>query len=71
MTEALELVLHNKRSRCNEKPAPQLESSPCLQQLEISPHSNKDPAQPKINEYKWINKNFKKPYRDLKYMPAQ
>ena len=30
--------------------APQLESSPCLPQPEKSPHSNEDPAQPKINK---------------------
>ena len=30
---------------------PQLESSHCSPQLEKSPHSNEDPAQPKINTY--------------------
>ena len=29
----------------------QLENSPCLPQLEKSPRSNKDPAQPKINKF--------------------
>ena len=37
---------------------PQLETSPCLLQLEKSPQINKDPAQPKINVY--INKIIKK-----------
>ena len=44
----LELVFCNNRSHRNEKPASQLESSPCSQQLEKSPHSNKDSAKPKI-----------------------
>ena len=65
--QALEPVLHNKRSPCSatrearalqqEKPltwearALQLESRPCLLQLEKSPCSHKDPAQPKIRYY--------------------
>ena len=35
------------RSHLSEKPT--LESSPCSPQLEKSPHSNEDPAQPKLN----------------------
>ena len=35
--------------------APQFESSPCSLQVEKSPHSNEDPAKPKVNK---INKNF-------------
>ena len=34
---------------------PQLESSPCLLQLEKSLHRNEDPAQPQMS--KWINKS--------------
>ena len=30
--------------------APQLESGPCLSQLEKSPHNNKDSVQPKVSE---------------------
>ena len=37
---ALEPVLHNKRSHCNEEPMwPQLESNPHSLQLEKSPHT--------------------------------
>ena len=50
---ALEPLLSNKRSHCNEK---LLESSPSWPQLENSPHSNEDTAEPKIN--KGININF-------------
>ena len=34
----------------NKARAPQLESSPCLPQLEKSLHSNEDSVQPKINK---------------------
>ena len=40
-------LLRNKRSHLSEKPT--LENSPCSPQLEKSPHSNEDPAQPKLN----------------------
>ena len=46
---ALEPVLHNQKSHSN-KPALQLEGSPCSPQLEKSLRSNEDPAQPKINK---------------------
>ena len=42
-------MLCNKRSPCNEKPTPQLESSPYSSQLEKSLSSNEDTEQPKIN----------------------
>ena len=48
-TTTSEPVLH-ERSHHNEKPALQSESSPCSLQLEKSPYSNEDPAQPKINK---------------------
>ena len=48
---ALETVLWNKRSHCNEKPT-QLGSNPCSPQPEISPHSSEDQAQPKVNKWK-------------------
>ena len=48
-TRALEPRVCNERSCCNEKPThPQRKTSPHLPQLEKSPHSNKDLAQPKI-----------------------
>ena len=40
---ALEPVLHNKRSHCNEKPVSHVKSRPA--------HGNKDAVQPKINKY--------------------
>ena len=46
---ALEPVLHNQKSHSN-KPALQLEGSPCSPQLEKSLRSNEDPAQPIINK---------------------
>ena len=46
---ALEPVLHNQKSHSN-KPALQLEGSPCSPQLEKSLRSNEDPAQSKINK---------------------
>ena len=44
----LEAVLHNRRSHCSEKPMRHNKRKPA--------HSNKDPAEPKINEY--TNKSF-------------
>ena len=46
---------HLKRVLCNKKAtailhAPELERRPCSPQLEKSPRSNKDPAQPKISK---------------------
>ena len=40
-----------EKPRQGEAHAPRLESSLCCLQLEKSPHSNKDPAQPKINTF--------------------
>ena len=45
--------------RC-EAPALQLESSPHLEQLEERPHSNEDPAQPKINKFLKLLKKISK-----------
>ena len=47
---ALEPLLHSKRSHWNEKPKYRNWSRPHLPQLEKNPHSNKDPAQLKINK---------------------
>jgi len=49
-TEALESVLCNKRSHCNESLHTATKSNPYSLQVEKSPGSNKDPAQPKINK---------------------
>ena len=46
--------LHN----CGENPGTAMKSGPYSPQLEKSPHSNRDPAQPKINET--IKMYFKK-----------
>ena len=46
--EPVEPALHKKSHR-NEKPAHHNQSSPDSTQLEKRPHSNEDPAQPKIN----------------------
>ena len=43
-------MLCNKTSHHNEKPGTSMKSSPCSPQLEKSPHSNEDSAQPKINK---------------------
>jgi len=44
-------VLHNRRSYHNEKPV-HWNEEPHSWQLEKSPRSNEDPAQPKINKFK-------------------
>ena len=44
-------VLQQKKPPQWETWAPQLKGSPWWQQLERSPHSNEDPAKPKINTY--------------------
>ena len=57
----LGLVLHNKKSHRNEKPATVVKSSPHLLQLEKAHVNNKDPLQlknKKLNQS--INKNLKK-----------
>ena len=51
-------VLRNKWGPCKENPCTAMKSGPYSPQLEKSPHSNKDPAQPKIN--KTIKMYFKK-----------
>ena len=43
------LMLHSRRSR-HTSSALQLESGPCLLQLEKSPRTKEDPAQPKIDK---------------------
>jgi len=50
-------MLCNPRSHCNEK---SMENSPHSPQLEKSPCSNEDPAQPKINIKKMNKINIKK-----------
>ena len=45
----LSCIFPNKRSHFSEKP---MHHNPCLLQLQKSPNSTKDPAQPKINKLK-------------------
>jgi len=56
---ALEPVLGNERSHCNEKPTQATREYPHSPQLEKSLSSNKDPAQPKITKNKIILKKEK------------
>ena len=49
-TEALEPTLHERPPQWEARTL-WLERSPCLLQLERSPHSNENPAEPKINTY--------------------
>ena len=46
----LKPVFHDQGSHRNKNPVHRDQSSPCLPQLEKSPHSNKDLAQPKIHK---------------------
>ena len=42
-----EPMLHNKRSRCNEKPARHNEAEPLPATARENPHGNEDPGKPK------------------------